>query len=112
VPPARDAAMIGIRLPQAEAERRAGLFRSTGDCTPRDRHRISLMARLGRPRKDIASVIPLRRELPQRLVDGREQAGRGFEQARHVGHAVECKRRARPNNPKAEVNGRTFPVRR
>jgi len=49
--------MIRIQLPQAEADRLEGLFRSTKDRKLRDRLQIILMAHRGRARKDIATDL-------------------------------------------------------
>lgn len=53
--------MIRIQLPQAEADRLEGLFRSTEDRKLRDRLQIVLMAHRGRPRKDIATDLGIHR---------------------------------------------------
>src|SRR4051794_39434246 len=53
--------MIRIRLPQAEADRLEGFFRSTPDRKLRDRLQIVLLAHRGRPRKDIAADLGIHR---------------------------------------------------
>ena len=53
--------MIRIQLPQAEADRLEGLFRSTFDRKLRDRLQIVLMAHRGRPRQDIAADLGIHR---------------------------------------------------
>jgi transposase len=57
----QEATMIHIQLPQAEADRLEGLFRSTGDRKLRDRLQIVLMAHRGRSRQDIASDLSIHR---------------------------------------------------
>jgi hypothetical protein len=57
-------------------------------------------------------------EFPQLVIHKREQVGRGvavtglggFEEASDLGHAFECKRRAIPDNSKAEVKAWPLPV--
>jgi len=53
--------MIRIQLPQAEADRLEGLFRSTDDRKLRDRLQIVLMAHRGRPRQAIAQDLGIHR---------------------------------------------------
>jgi len=53
--------MIRIQLPQAEADRLEGLFRSTEDRKLRDRLQIVLLAHRGRPHKDIAADLGIHR---------------------------------------------------
>jgi transposase len=57
----QEAAMIRIQLPQEEAERLEGLFRSTQDRKLRDRLQIVLMAHRGRPHQDIAADLGIHR---------------------------------------------------
>jgi transposase len=53
--------MIRICLPQEEADRLEGLFRSTEDRKLRDRLQIVLMAHRGRPHQDIARDLGIHR---------------------------------------------------
>jgi transposase len=53
--------MIRLQLPQAEADRLEGLFRSTEDRKLRDRLQIVLMAHRGRSRQDIAADLGMHR---------------------------------------------------
>lgn len=59
--PCREAAMIRIQLPSAEADQLEQLFRSTDDRKLRDRLQIVLMAHRGRPRQDIARDLGIHR---------------------------------------------------
>ena len=53
--------MIRIRLPESEAQRLDGLFRSTDDRKLRDRLQIVLLAHKGRPRQQIAADLAVHR---------------------------------------------------
>ena len=53
--------MIRIQLPQAEADRLEGLFRTTQDRKLRDRLQIVLMAHRGRAHQDIAADLGIHR---------------------------------------------------
>ena len=53
--------MIRIQLPQAEADRLEGLFRTTQDRKLRDRLQVVLMAHRGRAHQDIAADLGIHR---------------------------------------------------
>jgi transposase len=69
--------MIRIQLPEAEAQRLAELFRSTGDRKFRDRLQIVLLAHKGRPRGQIAQDLALHRRSVTRWLNAYCQGGLG-----------------------------------
>jgi transposase len=67
--------MIRIQLPQAEARRLEGLFRSTDDRKLRDRLQIVLLAHKGRPRHEIAADLAIHRRSVTRWINAYCQDG-------------------------------------
>ena len=67
--------MIRIQLPQAEADRLEGLFRSTDDRKLRDRLQIVLMAHRGRARQEIATDLGVHRKTVTRWLNAYCAAG-------------------------------------